>query len=41
MAELATAARTRIRVGEHSFDQLAPLAPLQERAFQLLEVPWR
>ena len=41
MAELATAARTRIRVGEHSFDQLAPLTPLQERAFQFLEVPWR
>jgi hypothetical protein len=41
MAALATAARTRIRVGEHAFDQLAPLAPLQERAFQLLEVPWR
>lgn len=41
MAELATATRTRIRVGEHAFDQLAHLTPLQERAFQLLEVPWR
>jgi transposase len=41
MAELATAARTRIKVGEHSFDQLTALTPLQERAFQLLEVPWR
>jgi len=41
MAALATAARTRIRVGEHAFDQLVPLTPLQERAFQLLEVPWR
>jgi hypothetical protein len=41
LAELATAPRTRVRVGEHAFDQLAPLTPLQERAFQLLEVPWR
>jgi hypothetical protein len=41
MAELATAARIRMRVGEHAFDQLAQLTPLQARAFQLLEVPWR
>jgi hypothetical protein len=41
MAALATASRTRFRVGEHSFDQLAQLSPLQERAFRLLEVPWR
>jgi hypothetical protein len=41
MAALATATRTRVRVGEHAFDQLAQLTPLQERAFQLLEVPWR
>src|SRR5215207_5406909 len=41
MAELATATRTRVRVAEHTFDQLALLTPLQERAFQLLEVPWR
>ena len=41
MAELATADRIRMRVGEHAFDQLAQLTPLQARAFQLLEVPWR
>ncbi len=41
MAELATATRTRVRVGEHTFDKLAHLTPLQERALQLLEVPWR
>jgi len=41
MAELATATRARVRVGDHAFDQLASLTPLQERAFQLLEVPWR
>jgi len=41
LAELATASRTRVRVGEHAFDKLAQLTPLQERAFQLLEVPWR
>jgi hypothetical protein len=41
MAELATAARTRVRVDVHAFDKLASLTPLQERAFQLLEVPWR
>ena len=41
MADLATATRARVRVGDHAFDQLAPLTALQERAFQLLEVPWR
>jgi hypothetical protein len=41
LAELGTATRTRVRVGEHAFDKLAQLTPLQERAFQLLEVPWR
>lgn len=41
LAELATASRTRVRVGEHAFDKLAQLTPLQERALQLLEVPWR
>lgn len=41
LAELATASRIRVRVGEHTFDKLAQLIPLQERAFQLLEVPWR
>jgi transposase len=41
MAALGTATRTRVRVGEHAFDQLAQLTPLQERAFKLLEVPWR
>jgi hypothetical protein len=41
LAALATATRARVRVGEHTFDQLASLTLLQERAFQLLEVPWR
>jgi transposase len=41
MAALANATRTRVRVGEHAFDKLAQLTPLQQRAFQLLEVPWR
>jgi hypothetical protein len=41
MAALATATRARVHVGEHAFDKLAQLTPLQERAFQLLEVPWR
>jgi transposase len=41
LAELATATRTRVRVGQHTFDKLAQLTPLQQRAFQLLEVPWR
>lgn len=41
MAELATATRSRVRVGDHTFDQLATLTPLQERALQLLEVSWR
>jgi transposase len=41
LAELGTATRTRVRVGEHAFDKLAQLTPLQERAFLLLEVPWR
>ena len=38
---LATATRTRLRIGEHTVEQLALLTPLQERAFQLLEVRWR
>jgi hypothetical protein len=41
LADLATATRACVRVGEHAFDQLAPLTALQERAFQLLEVRWR
>ncbi len=41
LTELANADRIRVRVGEHAFDKLAQLTPLQERAFQLLEVPWR
>jgi transposase len=41
LAELGTATRTRLRVGDHTFDQLARLTPLQEKAFQLLGVPWR
>ena len=41
LAELANADRIRVRVGEHTFDKLAQLTPLQKRAFQLLEVPWR
>jgi hypothetical protein len=41
LAELANADRIRVRVGEHAFHKLAQLTPLQERAFQLLEVPWR
>jgi hypothetical protein len=41
LANLATATRARVRVGEHAFHQLASLTPLQERAFKLLEVPWR
>jgi len=41
MAALGSATKARIRIGEHAFDQLAQLTPLQERAFQLLEVPWR
>ena len=41
LCELATAARTRVRFAEHSFDQLARLTPLQQRAFELLEVAWQ
>lgn len=41
IAELATAARTRVRFGEHTFDELTRLTPLQERAFELLRVAWR
>ena len=41
LADLATATRARVSVGEHVFHKLAQLTPLQERAFQLLEVPWR
>jgi hypothetical protein len=41
MADLGNATRARVRVGGHTFHKLAQLTPLQERAFQLLEVPWR
>lgn len=41
LADLATATRTRVRVGEHAFDKLAQLTLLQDRALQLLEVSWR
>ena len=41
LADLATATRARVCVGGHAFHKPAPLTPLQERAFQLLEVPWR
>lgn len=41
MAELATATRSRVRVGDHTFDQLTTLTPLQEQALELLDVPWR
>jgi len=41
LADLATAAKARLRIGDHTVDQLALLTPLQERAFQLLEVRWR
>jgi transposase len=41
LEDLATATRTRLRIGEHTVEQLALLTPLQERAFQLLEVRWR
>jgi hypothetical protein len=41
MAELATATKTRIRVGEHAFEKLPSLTALQERALKLLQVPWR
>jgi hypothetical protein len=41
LAALGTATRTRVRVADHTFDQVTLLTPLQQRAFQLLEVPWR
>jgi transposase len=41
LEDLATATRARLRIGEHAVHQLALLTPLQERAFQLLEVRWR
>jgi transposase len=41
LEDLATATRTRLRIGEHAVEKLALLTPLQERAFQLLEVRWR
>jgi hypothetical protein len=41
LTDLATATRARVRVGGHAFHKPAQLTPLQERAFQLMEVPWR
>ena len=41
LADLATATRTRVRVDGHAVYQLSRLTPLQERAFELLNLPWR
>ena len=40
-AELKDGGYDLVLFGKHAFDKLAQLTPLQERAFQLLEVPWR
>jgi len=39
--DLATLTKNRMRFGEAIFDQVASPTPLQERAFELLEVSWR
>ncbi|MBM3190191.1 MAG: IS1634 family transposase [Chloroflexi bacterium] len=41
LQDLATLTRNRMRFGRAVFDQVASPTPLQQRAFDLLEVPWR
>jgi len=39
--DLATLTKDRMRFGSATFDQVAKPTPLQRRAFELLDVPWR
>jgi len=41
LQDLATLTRNRMRFGRATFDQVATPTPLQKRAFDLLDVPWR
>jgi transposase len=41
LKDLATLSKNRVRLGGVTFDQVATPTPLQKRAFELLDVPWR
>ena len=41
LQDLATLTRNRMRFGRATFEQVTSPTPLQKRAFDLLEVPWR
>lgn len=41
LLDLATLTRNRMRFGAATFEQVASPTPLQKRAFDLLQVPWR
>lgn len=41
LLDLATLTRNRMRFGRATFEQVASPTPLQKRAFDLLQVPWR
>lgn len=41
LMDLATLTRNRMRFGSATFEQVASPTPLQQRAFELLDIPWR
>ena len=41
LKDLATLTKNRMRFGEGTFDQITSPTPLQERAFELLDISWR
>ena len=41
LEDLETLTRNRMRFGRATFEQIASPTPLQEQAFELLDVPWR
>ena len=41
LEDLETLTRNRMRFGRATFEQIASPTPPQERAFELLDVPWR
>jgi transposase len=41
LKDLATLSKNCVRLGGVTFDQVATPTPLQKRAFELLDVPWR
>ena len=41
LEDVETLTRNRMRFGRATFEQVASPTPLQKRAFDLLQLPWR